>query len=148
MRGGLIPKIILKKEKNGLILTIDYNAQRETIISEQLNNNLDIVILQSEKQDPSDTRQWAYSRLGSRVLFTTYLGYDYNGPIDRLGIYRSKMNLISHMKIEHVCAPERLIERHTERIIRKGTYSKRESREEEALYEYYSLAQALYRDSP
>lgn len=144
MRGDLIPKIILEKEKKGLILTVDYNALHERIISEQLNNNLDIVILQSEKQDPSDIRQWAYSRRGSQTLFTTYLGHDYNGPIDKLRIDRSKMNLISHIKIEHVCAPERLIERHMERIAGKGTSSKREIKEEDALYEYYNLAQELY----
>jgi len=144
MKGDLTPKIILKEEEKGLILTVDFNAQFERFTSEQLYNHINIVILRPEKQDPSDKRQWAYSRLGSQSLFTTYLGHDYNGSIDRLKIYRSGINPTSHMKIEHVCAHERLTERHIERISGREVSFRREIKEEEALHEYYKLAQLLY----
>lgn len=83
-----------------------------------------------------------YSQLGKKSIFTAYLGIDFNGQLKPHVLSWDNKRDVQHMEIEHVCSPERLIDRHLE-IISGNHLNPIKNLSEYACHEYYKLIFAM-----
>ncbi len=140
---GDFPKLILKTLKNGeIILRNEEKSNLERLIFEPLLNYPYIITIQPVQED---SKRILYSTLGNASIFTFYLGHDIDCTIslDRLNSY--KKALVKDMQIEHAASPEKLKERHFERIENKYLFYRKDI-VENAYHEYSKLIRALEDD--
>jgi len=135
--------IIVSKE-NSSLLKLEKKFPEGKIYFEQAHSHPYIIDtnIHSTNGSINQNCKILYSQIGRRSIFTTYLGIDFNGPLKPYVLSWDNKRDIQHMEIEHVCSPERLIERHLE-IISGNHLNSIKGLSEYACHEYYKLIFAM-----
>ena len=144
IRADYYPMIIVHKNNNTPLLKLEKKFPEGKIYFEQTSTHPYIVDADIRSIDGSTNpnHRMLYSQLGKKSIFTTYLGIDFNGPLKPHVLSWDNKRDVQHMEIEHVCCPERLIERHLE-IIKGNNLNPIKGLSEHACHEYYKLIFAM-----
>ncbi len=109
-RGSYYPLTIVTKKKD-IELGISLLSGLEKVYFEPLDKKEGIVKITTEKSN-----NILYCSInGNIILFTSYLGADYNGPV-RIPAFQDDKKRIKNMFLKHVNNPERLEEEHDRRL--------------------------------